>query len=97
MRSDKELKLYPKKEFADIVQENAEKMDAMADEDEELGLVVDYETDKQIDGLPSAEYGKYFNLDDVTDKTTGEIKVPDVDKKLFDVLYALFDGQVIMG
>ncbi len=97
MRSDKELKLYSKKEFADIVQENAEKMDAMADEDEELGLVVDYETDEQIDGLPSAEYSKYFNLDNVTDKTTGEIKVPDVDKKLFDVLYALFDGQVIMG
>ncbi len=97
MRSDKELKLYSKKEFADIVQENAEKMDAMADEDEELGLVVDYETDEQIDGLPSAEYSKYFNLDNVTDKTTGEIKVPDVDKKLLDILYELFDGQIIMG
>lgn len=97
MRSDKELKLYSKKEFADIVQENAEKMDAMADDDVELGLVIDEETDKEIDGLPSAEYSKYFNLDDVTDKVTGEIKVPDVDKNLFDILYKLFNGQIVMG
>ncbi len=97
MRSDKELKLYSKKEFADIVQENAEKMDAMADENEELGLVVDYETDEQIDALSVENYGKYFNLDDVTDKVTGEIKVPDVDKNLFDILYKLFNGQIVMG
>ena len=97
MRSDKELKLYSKKEFADIVQENAEKMDAMADENEELRLVVDYETDEQIDALSVENYGKYFNLDDVTDKVTGEIKVPDVDKNLFDILYKLFNGQIVMG
>lgn len=96
MHSDKELQLLPKKKFEDIVQENAEKLDAMADDDE-LGLVIDEDTDKEIDGLPSAEYGKYFNLDDVTDKVTGEIKVPDVDKNLFEILYKLFDGQIVMG
>lgn len=97
MHSDKELKLFPKKKFEDIVQENAEKLDEIADEDKELGLVIDYETDKEIDALSVENYDKYFNLEAVTDKTTGEIKVPDVDKTLFDILYDLFEGQIIMG
>lgn len=97
MHSDKELQELPKKEFADIVQENAEKLDAMAEDDDELGLVIDEETDKQIDELSAADYSKYFNLEDYTDKVTGEIKAPKIDKNLFDILYALFDGQVIMG
>ena len=96
MHSDKELKLYPKKEFADIVQENAEKLDAMADDDE-LGLVIDEDTDKEIDGLPLTEYSKYFDVEQHTDKVTGEIKAPKIDKNLFDILYKLFDGQIVMG
>lgn len=98
MHSDKELKLYSKKEFADIVQENAEKLDAMADDDVELGLVIDEETDKEIDRLNAHDYNKYFNnLEEYVDKTTGEIKVPDIDKNLFDILYKLFNGQIVMG
>lgn len=98
MHSDKELKLYSKKEFADIVQENAEMLDAMADDDAELGLVIDEETDKEIDGLNAHDYNKYFNnLEEYVDKTTGEIKVPDIDKNLFEILYKLFDGQIVMG
>ncbi len=96
MHSDKELIVHPKKKFEDIVQENAEKLDALADDDE-LGIVIEEDTDKEIDGLPLAEYSKYFNLDDITDKVTGEIKVPDVDKNLFDILYKLFDEQIVMG
>lgn len=96
MHSDKELKLLPKKEFADIVQENAEKLDAMADDDE-LGLVIDEDTDKEIDGLPLTEYSKYFDVEQHTDKITGEIKAPKIDKNLFEILYKLFDGQIVMG
>ena len=96
MHSDKELKLYSQKEFADIVQENAEKLDAMADDDE-LGLVIDEDTDKEIDGLPLTEYSKYFDVEQHTDKVTGEIKVPKIDKNLFEILYKLFDGQIVMG
>lgn len=97
MHSDKDLELFSKKKFEDIVQENAEKMDALAEEYEKLGLVVDEKTDKKIDDLSAENYDKYFNLEAVTDKTTGEIKVPDVDKALFDILYDLFEGQIIMG
>lgn len=96
MHSDKELKLYSQKEFADIVQENAKKLDAMADDDE-LGLVIDEDTDKEIDGLPLTEYSKYFDVEQHTDKVTGEIKAPKIDKNLFDILYELFDGQIVMG
>lgn len=96
MHSDKELKLLPKKEFADIVQENAEKLDAMTDDDE-LGLVIDEDTDKEIDGLPLTEYSKYFDVEQHTDKITGEIKAPKIDKNLFEILYKLFDGQIVMG
>lgn len=95
MNSDTDLKEYPKKDFADIVQENAEKLDAM---DDELGLVIDEETDKEIDELPTTEYTKYFNnVDDITNKETGEITLPKIDKDLFDILYKLFDGQIVMG
>lgn len=96
MHSDKDLKEYPKKNFEDIVQENAEKIDAIADD--ELGLVIDEETDEQIDKMSADDYNKYFNnLEDYVDKTTGEIKVPNIDKELFEILYNLFDGQVVMG
>lgn len=98
MHSDKELQEYPQKKFEDIVQENAEKLDAMAeDDDETLGLVIDEEVDEQIDKMSAADYSKYFNLDDYTDKTTGEIKAPKIEKDLFVILYNLFDGQIIMG
>ncbi len=96
MHSDKELQLCPKKKFEDIVQENAEKLDAMADD--ELGLVIDEDTDKEIDGLNAHDYNKYFNnLEEYVDKTTGEIKAPKIDKNLFEILYKLFDGQIAMG
>lgn len=94
MHSDTDLKEYPKKDFADIVQENAEKLDAM---DDELGLVIDEETDK-VDELPTSDYTKYFNnVDAYTNKETGEITLPKIDKDLFDILYKLFDGQIVMG
>ncbi len=97
MHSDKELQLCPKKKFEDIVQENAEKLDAMA-EDDELGLVIDEDTDQKIDGLNAHDYNKYFNnLEEYVDKTTGEIKAPKIDKNLFEILYKLFDGQIAMG
>ncbi len=99
MHSDKELQEYPKKKFEDIVQENADKIDKLAEElENDDGIVVDEEVDKEIDRLSCDELNKYFNkLEDYTDKTTGEIKVPNIDKELFEILYSLFDGQVIMG
>ena len=48
--------------------------------------------------MSADDYNKYFNnLEDYVDKTTGEIKVPNIDKELFEILYNLFDGQVVMG
>lgn len=96
MHSDKELKLYSQKEFADIVQENAEKLDSMANDDE-LGLVIDEDTDKEISEMSADDYNKYFNVDAFTDIVTGEIKAPKIEKDLFDILYELFDGQIVMG
>lgn len=97
MHSDAELKVHPKKKFEDIVQENAEKLDALAD-DNELGIVIDEDTDKEIDGLNAHDYNKYFsNLEEYVDKATGEIKAPKIDKNLFEILYKLFDGQIVMG
>lgn len=100
MHSDQELQESPKKDFADIVQENADKIDKLAEKYDianETDIVVDEDIDKEIDRLSCNELNKYFGkMDDLTDKTTGEIKVPNIDKELFEILYSLFDGQVIM-
>ncbi len=38
-----------------------------------------------------------YNIDDYTNKETGEITLPKIDNDLFNILYELLDGQIVMG
>lgn len=91
MHSDKEIQEYPKKDFADIVQENAEKMDALAEELET------YEQDKdiyaEIDALPIA---KIDELAQIPDDVDSDGEVHNEQYKMLEALKQLLGVNIIV-
>ncbi len=90
MHSDTELKEYPKINSANTVKEIPKTVP-----NHKATVVANKEINTETNNSPDIEY--FNNVDNYTNKETGEITLPKIDENLFNILYELLDGQIIMG
>ncbi len=90
MHSDTELKEYPKINLANTAQKYSKPVSNHEDK-------TNQNPEKNNETNNSLAIECFNNIDDYTNKETGEITLPKIDKELFDVLYKLLDGQIVMG